>query len=109
MGQGMKRLGMPIAALFCVAVLALIGTSWFLNRDALRIAREVADDTGTLAAGDICNTNAFSPDSETRGQVREMFEEQVAWIVDAGMDFVIAETFSWGEEALSRAASREAS
>ena len=31
---------MPIAALFGVAVLALIGTSWFLNRDALRQAVE---------------------------------------------------------------------
>ena len=29
-----------------------------------------------------------------------MFEEQVGWIVDAGMDYVVAETFSWGEEAL---------
>ena len=29
-----------------------------------------------------------------------MFDEQIGWIVDAGMDFVIAETFSWGEEAL---------
>jgi betaine-homocysteine S-methyltransferase len=71
-----------------------------LNRNALRIAREVADDTGSLAAGDICNTNAFYPDAATRGQVREMFDEQLAWIVDAGMDFVVAETFSWGEEAL---------
>jgi AsmA protein len=44
----MKRLGMPIAALFCVAVLALIGTSWFLNRDALRQAVEaqIRDVTG---------------------------------------------------------------
>src|SRR2546423_4770273 len=40
MGQGMKRLGIPVAALFGVAVLALIGTSWFLNRDALRQAVE---------------------------------------------------------------------
>jgi betaine-homocysteine S-methyltransferase len=71
-----------------------------LNRDALLIAREVADDTGSLAAGDICNTNAFYPDADTRRQVRAMFDEQIAWIVDAGMDFVIAETFSWGEEAL---------
>src|SRR5882757_4937238 len=48
MGQGMKRLGMPIAALFCVAVLALTGTSWFLNRDALRQAVEaqIRDVTG---------------------------------------------------------------
>src|SRR5438874_12394824 len=40
MAQRMKRLGMPIAALFSVAVLALIGTSWFLNRDALPQAVE---------------------------------------------------------------------
>ena len=39
---------MPIAALFGVAVLALIGTSWFLNRDALRQAVEaqIRDVTG---------------------------------------------------------------
>ena len=29
-----------------------------------------------------------------------MFEEQVQWAVDAGVDFVIGETFSWGAEAL---------
>src|SRR6478672_362352 len=40
MAQGMKRLGMPIAALLGVAVLGLISTSWFLNRDALRQAVE---------------------------------------------------------------------
>src|SRR4029078_3091725 len=38
--QVMKRLGMPVAVLFGAAVLALIGTSWFLNRDALRQAVE---------------------------------------------------------------------
>src|SRR5437764_10790050 len=40
MAQRMKRLGMPIAALFGVAVIGLIGTSWLLNRDALRQAVE---------------------------------------------------------------------
>src|SRR3954454_7000834 len=40
MAQGMKRLGMPIAALFGVVLLALFATSWFLNRDALRQAGE---------------------------------------------------------------------
>jgi betaine-homocysteine S-methyltransferase len=29
-----------------------------------------------------------------------MFDEQVGWAVDARVDFVIGETFSWGEEAL---------
>jgi len=36
----MKRLGMPIAALLGLALIGLIGTSWFLNRDALREAVE---------------------------------------------------------------------
>src|ERR1700750_1307574 len=38
--QGMKRLGMPIAALFGVVLIGLIAMSWFLNRDALRAAVE---------------------------------------------------------------------
>jgi AsmA protein len=36
----MKRLGMPIAALLAAALIGLISTSWFLNRDALRDAVE---------------------------------------------------------------------
>jgi len=71
-----------------------------LNRAALTIARDVADEHGCLAAGDLSNTNVFYPDDATRATVRAMFEEQVGWIVDAGMDYVVAETFSWGEEAL---------
>jgi AsmA protein len=38
--QGIKRLGMPIAALLGLALIGLVGTSWFLNRDALREAVE---------------------------------------------------------------------
>ncbi len=40
MTQGMKRLGMPVAALLGAALIGLIATSWFLNRDALREAVE---------------------------------------------------------------------
>ena len=36
----MKRLGMPIAALLGVALIGLVATSWFINRDALRQAVE---------------------------------------------------------------------
>jgi AsmA protein len=36
----MKRLGTPIAALLGVALVGLVATSWFLNRDALRQAVE---------------------------------------------------------------------
>jgi betaine-homocysteine S-methyltransferase len=70
-----------------------------LNRRALALAKEVADETGTLFAGDICNTNVFEPGNEaSEGEVRAMFEEQVGWAAEAGVDFIIAETFSYAEE-----------
>jgi betaine-homocysteine S-methyltransferase len=71
-----------------------------LNRRALELAREVADESGSLFAGDLSNTNVFAPDDDSRRAVRAMFEEQAAWAAEAGVDFVIAETFSWLEEAL---------
>jgi betaine-homocysteine S-methyltransferase len=72
-----------------------------INRQALRIAAEVAEESGALLAGDVCNTNVFDPqDADSAAAVRAMFEEQVGWAVDAGVDFVIGETFSWGQEAL---------
>ncbi|HKS18651.1 MAG TPA: AsmA family protein [Bradyrhizobium sp.] len=40
MAQGMKRLGMPVAAFFGVALVGVVATSWFLNRDALQKAVE---------------------------------------------------------------------
>jgi AsmA protein len=40
MTQGMKRLGMPIAAFLGLALIVLIAMSWFINRDALRQAVE---------------------------------------------------------------------
>jgi betaine-homocysteine S-methyltransferase len=72
-----------------------------LNRTALALATEVAAESGGLAAGDICNTNVFSDDPASRDAARAMFEEQVAWAAEAGVDFVIAETISYAEEALA--------
>jgi betaine-homocysteine S-methyltransferase len=72
-----------------------------LNRGALAIAQEVARETSSLFAGDICNTNVFEAGSRASAdQVRSMFTEQVGWALDAGVDFVIGETFSYAEEAL---------
>jgi betaine-homocysteine S-methyltransferase len=72
-----------------------------LNVQALALAKEVADETGTLFAGDICNTNVYEPDDdESIRSVRMMFEEQVGWAAEAGADFVIAETLSHVGEAL---------
>ncbi|HKA43242.1 MAG TPA: homocysteine S-methyltransferase family protein [Burkholderiales bacterium] len=72
-----------------------------LNRRALQIAREVARETGTMLAGDICHTNIYSnTDKSTQSAACAMFEEQVGWAVEEGADFIIAETFSWAQEAL---------
>jgi betaine-homocysteine S-methyltransferase len=72
-----------------------------LNRQALALAKEVALEHGALFAGDICNTNVFvDGDDQSAAAARAMFEEQVAWAVEAGVDFIVAETYSWGQEAL---------
>jgi betaine-homocysteine S-methyltransferase len=84
--------------------LRLIGKEHLLeemNRQALAIAKDVAVESGALFAGNICNTNVFVGDEDSKRTVRGMFEEQVGWAVDAGVDFIIGETFSWGEEALT--------
>jgi betaine-homocysteine S-methyltransferase len=72
-----------------------------MNRAALKIAKKVARDTGTLFAGDICNTNIYDPaDRKALKEVERIFAEQVGWAADAGVDYIVAETFSWGGEAL---------
>ncbi len=72
-----------------------------LNRGALEIAAGVARDSGTLLAGNICNTNVYEHGSAASAdQVRAMFTEQVGWAAEAGADFVIGETFSYAEEAM---------
>jgi len=72
-----------------------------MNRAALKIAKSVARRTGTLFAGDICNTNIYDPaDQASIKAVERIFAEQVGWAADAGVDFIVAETFSWGAEAL---------
>jgi betaine-homocysteine S-methyltransferase len=72
-----------------------------INRQALDLAKEVAKETGTLLAGNICNTNVYeSGNEEFARHARAMFEEQVGWATEAGVDFIIGETFSYAEEAL---------
>jgi methionine synthase I (cobalamin-dependent) len=72
-----------------------------INRTALAIARKVARSTGTLLAGDICNTSIYGPDdAASHRQSRKIFDEQIGWAVDAGVDFIVGETYSFGGEAL---------
>jgi betaine-homocysteine S-methyltransferase len=72
-----------------------------MNEIALKLARKVARKTHTLFAGDICNTNIYDPnDKKSLKEVARIFEEQVGWAADAGVDYIVAETFSWGQEAI---------
>jgi methionine synthase I (cobalamin-dependent) len=72
-----------------------------MNRAALGIARRVARRTGTLFAGDLCNTNIYDPaDGKALKEVERIFDEQVGWAVEAGVDYFVAETFGWVGEAL---------
>ncbi len=72
-----------------------------MNREALKLARKVADEGDALVAGNICNTNVYLPDdAASEKAVRRMFEEQVQWAMDAGVDYIIGETFAHLGEAL---------
>ena len=80
-----------------------------MNRNALEIAKKVARETGGLFAGNICNSTSYMPDDKaTHKAVRRMFDEQLQWAVDAGVDFVIAETYTHGGEALLALAAAKA-
>src|SRR3954451_16058431 len=73
-----------------------------MNRQAVRIANEIAAEGGALVAGNICNTWSYDPvDPERSGEVvREQYREQLGWAVEEGIDFVIAETNDFVGEAL---------
>lgn len=73
-----------------------------LNRDALRLAKEVAGEGNALVAGNICNTWVYDPEAPDRSGelVREMYREQVGWSVEEGADFIISETNDYLGEAL---------
>src|ERR1700724_1596393 len=71
-----------------------------LNRAAVRIAREAAADR-CLVAGNLSLTWMYEHGSAASyDRVRKTFDEQLAVQVDAGVDFIIGETFSWLGEAL---------
>jgi betaine-homocysteine S-methyltransferase len=76
-----------------------------LNRNALRIAREVASGVEegrepSLFAVNISNSNIWNPaEPESQKQVRQMFEEMAGWAVDEGVDYIIGETFYYAQEA----------
>jgi betaine-homocysteine S-methyltransferase len=73
-----------------------------LNFKALDLARQTAGAFGALTAGNLSNTWEYDPENPQKSTpaCRAIFEEQARWAADAGMDFIIAETFSHLGEAL---------
>ena len=69
---------------------------------AVRLAVEAARDGDALVAGNICNTWAYDPaEAAASGErVRRMYHDQVAWAVEEGAHFIIAETNDYLGEAL---------
>ena len=73
-----------------------------LNRQAVRLARQAAAGSDVLVAGNICNTWVYDPQdkAETSQKVRQIYDEQIGWAVDEGVDFIIAETLDYFGEGL---------
>ena len=70
-----------------------------INREAVRIANDVAGDQA-LVAGTLCLTWMYDPkDRGSRTVVRRLFDEQIAVQGAEGVDFFIGETFTFLEEA----------
>ena len=70
-----------------------------LQKDALQIAKDTANEFKELdlmVCGDVANTNVYDPnDKATIKQCQQMYEEQVLWAKEAGVDFIVAETINW--------------
>ena len=73
-----------------------------LQKNALQIAKDARDefkDLDLLVCGDVANTNIYDPnDKKSQSVCKKMYEEQVAWAKEAGVDFIVAETINWTEE-----------
>ena len=83
-----------------LATVGLAGKTEEINREAVRIARSVADEGDSLVAGNLSLTWMYEPDvPASSDRVRKLFDQQLAVQLDAGVDFVIGETFSYLEEA----------
>jgi betaine-homocysteine S-methyltransferase len=73
-----------------------------INRNAVKVAREIASEGDALVAGDLSLTWAYDhQDPATADHVRALFDRQLQDMLDAGPpDFWVGETFSHVGEAL---------
>lgn len=71
-----------------------------LNRRAVRIARDAAEDR-CLVAGNLSLTWMYdAEDDASHDHVRRLFDQQLELQLDEGVDLIVCETFSWLGEAL---------
>ncbi len=72
-----------------------------INRAAVQIARDVAKQGDALVAGNLSLTWAYDPKNpKSPDRVRALFDRQLEVQMKEGIDFAIAETFTWLGEAL---------
>ena len=85
-----------------LATVGLRGKVDEINRNAVRVARDVAAEGDALVAGDLSLTWAYEPDDATsHDRVRALLDRQLGDMLDAGPpDFWVGETFSYLGEAL---------
>ena len=85
-----------------LATVGMEGTVDEINRNAVRIAREVASEGDALVAGNLSLTWAYDPgEAGSPDHVRGLFDRQLQDQISAGPpDFWIGETFSFLGEAL---------
>ena len=82
-----------------LAQVGLSGRLEDINRSAVRIAREVADEYGCLVAGDLANSWVFDPGNQASfNETRRQFDDQIRF--QEGADFFIGETMEYLGEAL---------
>lgn len=71
-----------------------------INRAAVRIAREAAGPD-TLVAGNVCVTWKYEEGSAAAAdECRRLFDDQISFQMEEGIDFIICETFLAAGEAL---------
>jgi betaine-homocysteine S-methyltransferase len=80
-----------------------------INAAAVSIAVEVAREYGCLVAGNLANTWVYDPrDQSSFSNTRHQFDNQIAYQLPHGVDFLIAETLEYlGEAKIALRAIRE--
>ncbi|MBA3629016.1 MAG: homocysteine S-methyltransferase family protein [Actinobacteria bacterium] len=84
-----------------LATVGLGGKVDDINREAVRIAKSVAAEGDSLVAMTLSMTWVYDPgDRASEDRIRKQFDRQLEVAVESGVDLIIAETFTWLDEAV---------